>query len=307
MSEQKVALGKRLFFDTRLSVNGKASCSSCHDPTRAYTDGRPVAIGATGEALPHSAMALVNVAYNISYGWTKPELASLEAQMLEPMLNEHPIELGLHGRQQLVCDQLAEDADYRAAFARSFPDSPTPITFEHIVQAIASFERTLISGHSPFDRYAFEGEHTAISAQAKRGMALFYSPRSGCGACHSGFNFSGNFKDTAGATGKPSFANNGTTNQPMKVPTLRNIALTAPYMHDGRFPTLDAVLEHYAKVAENLRATTRPRGKPRQHDNFPDVRLRQFELSPQERQDLIAFLQTLTDEGFTRGQPPSPR
>jgi cytochrome c peroxidase len=280
MSTTKVALGRRLFFEPRLSITGQHSCASCHEPAKAYSDGRAQAVGATGDTLSHSAMSLINVAYNISYGWTRPELQSLEAQMLVPLLNEHPIELGLAGRQARVCDLLAAEPTYRAAFAQAFPQTEQPVTFENLIKAIAAFERTLIYGNSPFDRYVFSGEHAAISARAKRGMQLFYSPRAGCGSCHSGFNFEGNWRDVQGETGKPGFADNGVSDQPMRVPTLRNIALTAPYMHDGRFPTLEAVLDHYARIAK------RPAG---------DARLRSFDLSADERADLIAFLNTLTD------------
>jgi cytochrome c peroxidase len=283
MSSVKVALGRRLFFEPRLSVTGQHSCGSCHEPTKAYSDGRALAVGATGETLSHSAMSLVNVAYNISYGWTRPQLQSLEAQMLEPLLNEHPIELGLAGRQARVCDLLAAEPTYRAAFAQAFPEAPQPVTFDNLIKAIAAFERTLIYGNSPFDRYVFNGDHEAISGQAKRGMQLFYSSRAGCGSCHSGFNFEGNWRDAQGQTGKPGFADNGVGDQPMRVPTLRNIALTAPYMHDGRFPTLDAVLNHYASAAER---------------HVGDARLRSFNLSADERADLIAFLNTLTDPGL---------
>jgi cytochrome c peroxidase len=336
MSTAKVALGRRLFFEPRLSVTGQHSCASCHEPGRAYTDGRALAIGATGQSLTHSAMSLVNVAYNISFGWTKPsrrpgrrpgrrpELQSLESQMLQPLLNEHPVELGLAGRQASVCAVLAADPGYRAAFGQAFPQetsagadagagtgvgadtgagvgtgagggtsaaagdnaslAPAPVSFENVVKAIAAFERTLIFGDSPFDRYVFGGDHDAIPAPAKRGMQLFYSPKAGCGSCHSGFNFNGNWRDSQGDTGKPGFANNGIGDQLMRVPTLRNIALTAPYMHDGRFATLDAVLNHYAYVAE------RPASDPK---------LRTFNLSADERADLIAFLHSLTDAEFS--------
>ena len=126
---------------------------------------------------------------------------------------------------------------------------------------------------------------TALSDAAKRGMALFFSARAGCAACHSGINFSGNWRDAQGATGRASFAVNGTSARALRVPTLRNIALTAPYMHDGRFATLAAVLEHYSSLA-----THRP----------PlDKRLPQAALSAAERADLIAFLDSLTDEAFT--------
>jgi cytochrome c peroxidase len=287
MSNVKVTLGRRLFFEPRLSVTGRYSCASCHDPARAFTDGRGRAVGATGETLAHSAMSLVNVAYNITYGWTNPDLQSLEAQMREPLLNEHPVELGLAGREASVCALLEGEPTYRAAFAEAFPQEPTPVSFENLIKAIATFERTLIYGNSPFDRYVFGGDHTAISAQAKHGMQLFYSPRAGCGSCHSGLNFAGNWRDAQGQTGRAGFADNGTAARPMKVPTLRNIALTAPYMHDGRFATLEAVLDHYAEVAQRHRG---------------DARLHSFDLSADERADLIAFLNTLTDPDLARVQ-----
>jgi len=287
MSDSKVALGRRLFFDPRLSVTGRYSCASCHDPALSFSDGRPVAVGALGDALPRNAMALVNVAYNISFGWIKPNLRSLEAQMREPLLNAHPVELGLAGREESVTAQLATDPAYAAAFAAAFPEDPTtPVTFDHLVNAVAAFERTLISGDSPFDRYVFQGDHAALSESAKRGMALFFSPKAGCSACHSGFNFTGTWRDSHGETGKPAFAINGVTAQPMRVPTLRNIALSGPYMHDGRFFTLEAVVNHYFSLGP--RAIRYDRRLPR------------TTLDMQQKADLVAFLRSLTDEDFVR-------
>jgi cytochrome c peroxidase len=287
MSDAKVALGARLFFEPRVSVTGRYSCASCHDPARAFSDGRPVAVGATGAKLPHNAMALVNVAYNVSFGWTKPQLRSLEAQMREPLLNEHPIELGVAGREKSLCAELAADPGYARAFAAAFPQGP--VSLDHIIKAIAAYERTLISGRSPFDAYVFGGAHAALSEEAKRGMALFFSPRAGCAGCHSGFNFAGNWRDAEGETGRASFANNGTSSVPMRVPTLRNIALTAPYMHDGRFATLGAVLEHYSGLARRRAAGEKL-----------DRRLPHTPLTGAERTELIAFLESLTDESFVQ-------
>jgi cytochrome c peroxidase len=297
MSDAKVALGRRLFFEPRLSVTGRYSCASCHDPRRSFSDGRAVAVGATGEKLPHNALALVNVAYNVSFGWSKPHVDSLEAQMLEPMLNRHPLELGLAGREASLCSTLSADLQYADEFAAAFPPGRAPheratssVTFDHLVKAIAAFERTLISGDSPFDRYVFGGEHGALTEQAKRGLALFFSPAVGCAQCHSGFNFAGNWRDAQGATGRPSFANNG-TGPPMRVPTLRNIALTAPYMHDGRFATLEEVLEHYSRIGELRQSVGSTRYDPR---------LPRGALSATERADLSVFLGSLTDESFVR-------
>jgi cytochrome c peroxidase len=280
MSEAKVALGRRLFFEPRLSVTGKFSCASCHAPERAFSESRQVSVGATGAALQLNAMALVNVAYNVSYGWAKPSLRTLEAQMLEPLLNEHPVEMGLKGREQTVLADLAKDATYRRAFAAAFPEDSS-MTFDRLVKAIAAFERTLISGRSPFDRYVFEADHGALSDQAKRGMDLFFSPAAGCANCHSGFNFAGNWRDAQGATGEPSFARNGTSKQAMRVPTLRNVAVTSPYMHDGRFATLAAVLDHYSHPGKDA-----------------DAKLRAVKLRESERRALIAFLESLTDMSF---------
>jgi cytochrome c peroxidase len=294
MSDAKVALGQRLFFEPRLSVNGRYSCASCHDPSRSFSDGRARAVGATGEMLPVNALALVNVAYSLSYGWTQPRVRSLEAQMRKPLLSRHPLELGLAGREASVCQALAADPLYAAAFAAAFSRqerATDPVTFDHVVKAIAAFERTLISGRSPFDRYVFSGEHAALSPEAKRGMALFFSESVGCAHCHSGFNFAGNWHDAQGATGRPSFANNGTGAKLIRVPTLRNIALTAPYMHDGRFTTLAAVLEHYSRLGERAQAHE---GGARDH------RLPQRPLTDAEGVELGAFLESLTDESFVR-------
>jgi cytochrome c peroxidase len=287
MSAPKVALGERLFFEPRVSVTGRYSCASCHDPGRSFSDGLPRAVGATGEPLPHNALALVNVAYNLSFGWDKPRVRSLEAQMLVPLLNDHPVELGLKGHEASLCAELSADPVYAAAFAASFPGTDAAVSFEHLVKAIAAFERTLISGDSPFDAYVFAGEHGALSAQAKEGMALFYSARVGCAGCHSGFNFSGNWRDAQGETGRASFARDGTSDAPLRVPTLRNVALTAPYMHDGRFASLADVLGHYSDLARL------PGGAAR-----IDRRLPRAPLSEAERAALLAFLESLTDPSF---------
>jgi cytochrome c peroxidase len=295
MSAAKVALGRRLFFETRLAVTGRYSCASCHEPARAFSDGRPLARGATGEALTHNALTLVNVAYNLSFGWNTPAVHSLEAQMRTPLLNRHPIELGVAGRERTLCAELAADPAYAREFAAAFPaqaagGAGTAVSFVHLVQAIAAFERTLISADSPFDRYVFAGEHDALSPEAKRGMALFFSARIGCAGCHSGFNFAGNWRDAEGATGPPSFARDGTSAQPLRVPTLRNLILTAPYMHDGRFATLAEVLEHYSRLGERRAAGQRP----------PDRRLPRSALSARERAELSAFLASLTDQSLVR-------
>jgi cytochrome c peroxidase len=253
-------------------------------------------------------MSLTNVAYNPAFTWSSDKIRSLEAQMRQPLFHEHPVEMGLKRDGTAAVKALSDDANYRAQFAAAFPGQPAPLSIYHIIAAIASFERTLISGRSPFDHYVFDDDLTALSASAKRGMALFYSARVGCAQCHSGINFTGAIVYKGQSQARALFANTGLYNldgrgaYPLsdrglmevthraadmgkfKVPTLRNVALTAPYMHDGSLPDLGAVLDHYAHGGHQ--------------SPLQDSRVRPFALSPTERADLMEFLQSLTDREF---------
>lgn len=276
MSVAKVELGRALFADTRLSVTGRHSCQSCHEPARAFTDGRRRSFGAQGDELPLNAPTLINVAYNASYGWRDPQLRTLEQQMRGPLFAEHPRELGLAGREAQVEASLSADARTSAAFRAAFPGERRPVTLDNAIRAIAAFERTLIRGDSAFDRYVFRGEHAALDATQKRGMDLFYS-RAGCGACHGGINFAGPWVDRRHVDAEPVFADVG-TGVPVRVPSLRNLAATAPYLHDGRFATLSEVLDNYERLAV---------------DPSADQRLRRAPLTTAELADLAAFLRSL--------------
>lgn len=279
MSAAKVALGARLFADTRLSVTGRHSCRSCHAPERAFTDGLPRSVGATGETLPLNAPTLLNSVYNASFGWYDTGTHTFEQQMRGPLFNEHPAELGLAGREAVVERELAADAGLAREFAAVFPQEARPVTFHNVIRAIAAYERTLVSGDSPFDRYVFRGEHAALDAAQKRGLRLFFSARSGCAACHGGINFAGPWVDRAQPVAQAIFADTG-TGRAVRVPTLRNLGVTAPYMHDGRFASLAAVLDHYEQLAA---------------DPAADPRLRRAPLTTGERSELAAFLSALND------------
>jgi cytochrome c peroxidase len=309
MTVAKVALGRRLFYDTRLSGNRTYACATCHQQAKAFTDGRAHAIGSTGVPHARSAMSLTNVAYNASLGWADPSLRTLEAQMAIPMFNEHPIELGLKGRELEIVRRFENEAP---AFRAAFPGDPAPITLPNIVKAIAAFERTLVSGDSPLDRYLYRDDKTAMSAAALRGMSAFFSGRLRCAECHGSFNLSGPVDvESAQTTGRSIplvFHNTGLYDVDgrgaypaidrglfdvtrraadmgrFRAPTLRNIAVTAPYMHDGSIPTLDAVVLHYATGghASRLRSD----------------RVRGFLMTAGERGDLVAFLESLTDQSF---------
>jgi cytochrome c peroxidase len=277
MSAAKVALGQKLFADPRLSVTGKFSCQSCHAPALGFTDGLARSRGATGALLELNAPTLLNAAYNASFGWTDAGIHTLEQQMRGPLF--HPQELGLAGREALVEGQLGADPELAGNFAAAFPGEPRPVSMENVIRAIAAYERTLFAGNSAFDRYVFGGEHDALSAAQKQGMQLFFSERAGCAACHGGINFAGPWVDRGQPAAAALFADTG-TGKPVRVPTLRNLALTAPYMHDGRFATLDAVLDHYEKLAGDAGA---------------EPRLRRAALTTEERASLAAFLATLND------------
>jgi cytochrome c peroxidase len=291
MSQAKVDLGKRLFFDTRLSITGRYACASCHRPELAFTDARIRAVGATGETLAHQSMSLVNVAYAVTFGWTDAGFDSLESQMRQPLFNRHPVEIGLSGREAALLRELTADADTHAAFVRAFPASANPVTLRHLIQSIASYERTLVFARSAFDRYIFDDDGAALTASAKRGMALFFEPRLGCAQCHFGLNLAG----PAAVVGKPRpvplFADTGTQGR-FKVPGLRNVALTAPYMHDGRFATLEEVIDHY----EHLERDRAP-------GETVDPQLRSFRLKADEKHDLIDFLGALSDLQFAAPAP----
>jgi len=308
MSTAKVDLGRRLFYDTRLSGRDRYACASCHHQDRAFTDGLPQAVGSTGARHPRSAMSLTNVAYNATFGWADPSRRSLEAQMVVPMYNEHPVELGLAGRDAEVLGRFAEVPADVERFRRAFPDESNPVTMSNVIRAVASFERTLISGDSPLDRFLYRDDRQALSASAQRGMTLFFSKKLQCGECHSGFNLSGAtafqdgdppdvvFHNTAlynvdGRGGYPAIDQGliAVTREPrdmgrFRAPSLRNIAVTAPYMHDGSLPTLDAVLSHYSTG-----------GAP---SPLASSRMTGFALSATDRADLIAFLESLTDTTF---------
>jgi cytochrome c peroxidase len=248
MNEAKVALGAELFADTRLSASGRHSCASCHSPALAFTDGLARSGGVDGDVLPLNAPTLLNVAYQPSLGWNDPAVRTLERQMDGPLFNTHPRELGLAGREATVERMLSSDGRVAAQFAAAFPGEARPVTIRNVVRAIAAYERTLVSAGSPFDRYVFGGDTSALSPSQKRGMALFFSARTGCAACHGGILFSGPWVDRDHPDAEPAFADTG-SGVKVRVPTLRNVARTGPYLHDGRRATLEAVLDGYETLA----------------------------------------------------------
>ena len=236
MTNVKVELGRYLFYDVRFSVNGKSSCATCHKQELAFTDGKPVGVGATGEKHTRGAMSLVNVAWSGALTWNNPQMKLLEDQALVPMFGEHPIELGMREGDGFPT-ALRSDQKYQGLFARAFPEASDPFTIGNATKAIASFERSIISARSPYDRYHYYRDDSAVSDSARRGEILFFDQRISCFQCHSGFNFSGDSVSEGHEKREVEFHDTGvsaTDPGKFKVPTLRNIAVTAPYMQDRK-------------------------------------------------------------------------
>ncbi len=299
MTPAKVLLGRYLFYDVRLSFNGRESCATCHRQELAFTDGRAHAVGTTGEQHPRSSMSLVNVAYAPALTWANATLTSLEEQALIPMFSDKPIELGLKGHEAELLAAIRGEPVYKDLFPQSFPGETDPFTIGNMTKALAAFERSIVSMRSPYDRYRWGSDQSAISDSAKRGEIVFSSERARCFRCHGGWNFSGGVRFEGGAE-RAAFFNTGLNdykapNQGLfeqtgraedtgrfRVPSLRNIAVTAPYTHDGQLATLNDVIAHYE--AGGI-------GQP----NRTPI-LRPLNLTEAERHDLIAFLTSLTDE-----------
>ncbi len=301
MTAEKVALGRHLFYDKRLSLNQTQSCATCHRQDKAFADPRGRGLGSTGELHPRGPMSLVNVAYAPVLTWANPNMRQLEQQALVPLFGDHPVEMGMAGKEDLLLQRLQAQPLYRKLFAAAFPAEAKPFTIAHVTKAIASFQRTILSGDSPYDEYQRGDDPNAISAAAKRGEALFFSERLECFHCHGGFNFTGTvdylgkgmteveFHNTSlyadykePNVGLYEFTQEESDKGKFKAPTLRNIALTAPYMHDGSVKTLAEAIDHYAK------------GGRASHPNRSEF-VKQIDLTAAEREDLVQFLLSLTD------------
>lgn len=280
MSPAKVELGRRLFYEADLSIDGTMSCATCHEQRRGFTDGNRTHPGVRGAPGRRNVMPLANVGYFTAFTWADPARRSLEDQALVPIAGEHPVEMGMAGHEAAIAERLQADPCYRQAFAAAFPETRGAISLANVVKAIAAFERTLISDTAPYDRHD-------LSAEARRGEALFRSARMGCSSCHAGPRFTdadrpqvaASFHRLPGVAIAPADRGLGEiTGRPeddgrFRTPSLRNVALGAPYLHDGSAASLDAAIAAHFP---------------------PDLR-----PAPAELRALAAFLETLSDTRFT--------
>ncbi len=274
----KVELGKQLFFDPSLSVDGSVSCASCHLPSKAFSDVLAVSQGVKGAVTERNSPSLMNIGFHPIF-MREGAVPTLELQVLSPLEGETEMAHNI----VLACERLNQDSTYRARFQEVFGQSATPFT---LTRAIAAYERTLIGGDAPFDAYLL-GDSTALTPLQQQGYALFTSDRLACSSCHSGVLLSSFALEHNGL--KPRDTDPGlmrlTLNEAdrgkFKVPSLRNIALTAPYMHDGRFASLEAVIEHYNKGGDGV--------------TNQDERIRSLSLQEDEKEALLAFFDALTE------------
>jgi cytochrome c peroxidase len=317
ISDAKVELGRYLFYDTRLSGNQTQACASCHQQSHAFAEASAVTVGSTGQAHHRNSLSLTNVAFNNAYTWAHGELTTLERQIIIPMFGENPIELNVSGHEKEVLERFNSNLKYLPLFNAAFPSDKSPINFNNIVKAIASFVRSLTSFNSPFDRYAYYAEDEALTPSQLRGLAIFMSEKTECRHCHSGFNFSQSTTHATTLTQKP-YHNTGLYKPQIpppnfdeglfnvtfrqedrglfRAPTLRNLKYSAPYMHDGSIATLAEVIDFYAAGGRNIDKGTL-QGDGRKHPN-KSIFLHGFELTEEEKQDLLDFLSTLNDESF---------
>lgn len=281
LTEERAQLGKRLFFDVRLSRTHEISCSSCHQQQHAFADPNTVSQGVEGRMGTRNAPGLANLAWGVSFFWDGRS-PTLEDQVGRPIEDAREMDASLPD----IVAELRDDADYSASFVAAYGSEPSELSLR---QALASFVRTLVSGSSPYDRF-LRGDEDALSAAAQRGKALFFDERGDCFHCHSpgmltneGFFNNGTFEE-GGDVGREDVTVRPGDRGKFKVPGLRNVAVTAPYMHDGSLSTLEEVIEQYAAGG---------RGHP-----TTDPLIKRLSLSKSDKRDLLAFLEALTDDAF---------
>lgn len=300
-SEARMELGRYFFYDKRLSGNGIKSCSSCHDQRYAFSDGYRTSLGAEGVPLRRNALPLFNLNALHYYTWADNRITDLQSQMMIPLFNQHPVEMGFILDGAALEIFLKEEKLYAQLLKTAFPEDSDPYSRNEIITCISDFMLQFQSRSSPYDGY-LEGS-ASLTPQQKLGMQLFFSERLGCKTCHAGNDF------TNAATADTAYFNTGiiyntspanpadsglyevTHNHndigKFRVPSLRNLSFTQPYMHDGSLHTLQEVIDHYQRLdcADELKPVS--------------PRLKKFELTAVEKKSLIAFLFSLSDSNLT--------
>ncbi len=282
----RIELGKKLFYDTLLSSDRSVSCDSCHLQTMGFTDGKPVSIGVNQRVSDRNGMPLINLAWSNAFFWDGG-VSSLELQVLKPLTSPNEMNLPV----QEAVTRLNADKSYKKLFKKAYGTDPDASS---LFKAIAAFERTLISADTKFDAYFYKKDPSAFNESELRGYKLFFGgDKVHCGSCHSGINLTNNTFQNNGLymeysdQGRYRITGKESDKGKFKVPTLRNIALTAPYMHDGSLKTLEDVIDHY-----NTGGISHPNKSEHVHIH------KGMKLNVQDKKDLVSFLHTLTDMAF---------
>ncbi len=290
LTKEKIELGRAIFFDKRMSKDNTIACASCHMAKKGFADGMPVSTGIKGQKGGRSAPVSFNRVYSKAQFWDG-RAATLEDQSIGPFTN--PIEHGFANHDEMVA-KMKKIPGYRKLFQEVFGGE---ITIQDVGRAVASFQRTVLSGNSAVDKYDIGGDQNALSDSAKRGLELFRG-KARCTRCHSGFNFTDEkfhnlgigWDDNKVDLGRYMETKNPEDIGAFKTPTLREIARTAPYMHDGRFKSLEEVVRFYNQG-----------GVKNPHQDNTIIPL---EMTDDEQQDLVAMLKSLNGEGWQHVAPP---
>ncbi|ODU21318.1 MAG: cytochrome-c peroxidase [Sphingomonas sp. SCN 67-18] len=248
MSAARVELGRRLFYDADLSLDGTLACSSCHEQRHGFADSVSARPGVHGDPGRRNASGLANVGWLSPLTYADPTLATLEAQALVPLVGETPVEMGMKGMDAELARRLSADRCYRTQFARAFPGSKGRIDLASVVAALAAFQRTMVSAASPWDDFR-RGDAAALTPLAQQGVALFESR--GCAACHAGpqltdLRFHGFAPPQARDPGLVERTGRAEDAGRFRTPSLRNVAVGGPWWHDGSAKTLDAAIRRHA-------------------------------------------------------------
>ena len=315
MTAERIALGRYLFHDFRMSRNSERSCGICHEPAKGFTDGFSRAVGTTGETHTRNTLSLINVGYREQLNWRDPEMRLLEDQWHGPMFGEEPVEMGMTPDD--IVSRLGSIARYPPMFAEVFPDDEQPLSTRNIGRALASFQRTIVGGDSAYDRW-LKGEEDAMSDQAIAGLDVF--AREGCDRCHGGIFFDQPHDENGSPSTRHGYANTGLYNvdgdggypnhEPgliassgvpgdmgrFRIPSLRGVAETGPWSHDGTSLSLAAVVGAYARGGRLVShpdyagdGATSPLKSPM---------VEAFDLTRSDEEALIAFLSSLSDHSL---------
>jgi cytochrome c peroxidase len=321
ITNEKVELGRFLFYDKKLSGNGTFSCESCHFQEFAFADKNMVGIGSTGEFHVRNPQHLSNSAYYTTYAWANPALGTLESFIIMPLTGDSPVEMGVVDDkvEEVVLKRFETNETYQKMFNEAFPEVENPFKLFYIVKALASFVRTLNSFNSPYDKF-MRGDSTALTESQRRGMDLFNGEKAECFHCHSGDNFSDSTADIKSYYIEQFYHNIGlynindnsdykidnqglfeSTYNPndrgrFRAPSLRNVEVTAPYMHDGSMATLREVMELHSRGGR-LIEDGEFAGDGRLNENV-DGEISPKSFTEQEMIDLENFLKSLTDREF---------